>query len=182
MSRIATPATIEAAPEASRPLLEKVAKQLGSAPNMFRLEAQSPAALEGHLGLSGALAKGRLPAATRERIALAIAEFNGCGYCLSAHTYVAGNLAKLPPEEIAANRNGRSTDAKADAAVIFARKVAELRGHVADADLAAVRAAGYDDAQIVEIVQHVALNVFTNYLNEVARTEIDFPVAEGVAA
>ena len=182
MSRIATPATIEATPEASRPLLEKVAKQLGSVPNMFRLEAQSPAALEGHLGLSGALAKGRLPAATRERIALAIAEFNGCGYCLSAHTYVAGNLAKLSPEEIAANRNGRSTDAKADAAVVFARKVAELRGHVADADLAAVRAAGYDDAQIVEIVQHVALNVFTNYLNEVARTEIDFPVAEGVAA
>lgn len=182
MSRIPTPATIDTAPEASRPLLEQVKKQLGSAPNMFRLEAQSPAALEGHLGLSGALAKGRLPAATRERIALAIAEFNGCGYCLSAHTYVAGNLVKLPPEEIAANRAGGSTDAKANAAVVFARKVAELRGHVADADLAAVRAAGYDEAQIVEIVQHVALNVWTNYLNEVARTEIDFPVADGVAA
>jgi len=182
MSRIATPATIDAAPEASRPLLNQVAKQLGSVPNMFRLEAQSPAALEGHLGLSGALSKGRLPAATRERIALAIAEFNGCSYCLSAHTYVGTHLAKLSPEEIAANRRGRSTDARADAAVVFARQVAELRGHVADADLAAVRTAGYDDAQIVEIVQHVALNVWTNYLNEVARTEIDFPVADGVAA
>ncbi|WP_158967129.1 carboxymuconolactone decarboxylase family protein [Chachezhania sediminis] len=182
MSRIPTPATIDAAPEAARPLLEQVKKQLGSAPNIFRLMAQSPAALEGHLGLSGALAKGTLNAATRERIALAIAQFNGCGYCLSAHSYVGANLAGLSPEEIAANRAGRSTDPRADAAVVFARKLAELRGRVADADLSTVRAAGYDDAQIVEIVQHVALNVWTNYLNELARTEIDFPVADGVAA
>ena len=121
MSRIDIPATIEAAPEASRPLLEQVTKQLGSAPNLFRLAAQSPAALEGYLGIFGALGKGRLPAATRERIALAIAEYNGCGYCLSAHTYLGANLAKLPPEEIAANRRGRSTDAKANAAVVRRR-------------------------------------------------------------
>ncbi len=182
MSRIDIPATIDAAPEASRPLLEQVAKQLGSAPNLFRLAAQSPAALEGYLGLFGALGKGRLPAATRERIALAIAEYNGCGYCLSAHTYLGANLARLSPEEMAANRRGRSTDAKADAAVVFAVKVAKNRGHVADADLGDVRAAGYDTAQIIEIVQHVALNVWTNYLNEVAQTEIDFPVAERLAA
>ncbi|WP_319773283.1 peroxidase-related enzyme [Breoghania sp.] len=182
MSRIDIPATIAAAPEASQPLLEQVTKQLGSAPNLFRLAAQSPAALEGYLGLFGALGKGRLPAATRERIALAIAQFNGCGYCLSAHTYLGANLAKLSPEEIAANRKGRSTDAKANAAVGFAIKIAEHRGHVSDTDLRDVRAAGYDDAQIIEIVQHVALNIWTNYLNEVAQTEIDFPVAEGVAA
>lgn len=182
MSRIDIPATIDAAPEASRPLLEAVTQQLGSAPNLFRLAGNSPAALEGYLGIFGALGKGQLPAPTRERIALAIAQINGCGYCLSAHTYLGANLAKLSPEEIAANRNGRSTDAKADAAVVFAVKVAEARGRVADADLAAVRAAGYDDAQIIEIVQHVALNIWTNYLNEVAQTDIDFPVAEGVAA
>lgn len=182
MSRIAIPASIEAAPEASRPLLEQVTRQLGSAPNLFRLAANSPAALEGYLGLFGALGKGRLPAATRERIALAIAEFNGCGYCLSAHTYLGSNLAKLSPEEIAANRRGRSTDAKADAAVRFAVKVAETRGHIDNGDLIAVRNAGYDDAQVIEIVQHVALNIWTNYLNEVAQTDIDFPVAEGVAA
>lgn len=182
MSRINIPASIGAAPEAARPLLEQVKSQLGSAPNIFRLMAQSPAALEGHLGLAGALGKGKLPAATRERIALAIAELNGCGYCLSAHSYVAANLAKLAPEEIAANRRGRSTDAKADAAVTLAVKIAETRGRVSDADLNAARAAGYDDDQIIEIVQHVALNVWTNYLNELARTDIDFPVAEGVAA
>ena len=180
MSRIDIPTTIDAAPEASRPLLEQVTKQLGSAPNLFRLVAQSPAALEGYLGLSGALGKGRLPAATRERIALAIAEFNGCAYCLSAHTYLA---ASLPDEEIAANRAGRSNDARADVAVRFALKVAATRGHVAHEDLTALRAADYDDALIIEIVQHVALNIWTNYLNEVAGTEIDFPaVAPGVAA
>lgn len=182
MSRITIPATIEDAPEASRPLLEQVTKQLGSAPNMFRLVAQNPAALEGYLGLSGTLGKGRLPAATRERIALAIAEFNGCGYCLSAHSYVGENLAKLPPEEIAANRRGGSTDPKARAAVRFAVRVAEARGHVTDGDLREVRDAGYDEAQVIEIVLHVALNIWTNYMNEVARTDIDFPVADGVAA
>ena len=176
MSRINIPASIDAAPEASQPLLQQVTKMLGSAPNLFRLAANSPAALEGYLGLFGALGKGALPAPTRERIALAIAQYNGCGYCLSAHTYLGEKLAKLSAEEIAANRAGRSTDAKADAAVRFAARVLEARGRVADTDLAAVRAAGYDDGQIVEIIQHVALNVWTNYLNEVARTEIDFPV------
>lgn len=86
MSRIPTPATIEAAPAASQPLLQAVKKQLGMAPNLFRLVANSPAALEGYLSLSGALGKGELPAPTRERVALAIAEINGCDYCLSAHT------------------------------------------------------------------------------------------------
>ena len=182
MSRIPYPASIEAAPEASRPLLEAVSKQLGSVPNLFRLAAISPAALEGYLGLFGALGKGELPAATRERIALAISEYNGCNYCLSAHTYLATNIAKLSAEEIATNRKGRSLDAKGNAAVVFALKVAENRGHIADADLSAVRDAGFNNAQIIEIVQHVALNVWTNYLNEVAKTEIDFPEAEGVAA
>lgn len=183
MSRIGIPASIAAAPEAARPLLEQVETQLGSVPNLFRLVANSPAALEGYLGLSGALGKGRLPAATRERIALTTAQFNGCGYCLSAHTYLGTNLAKLTAEEIAANRNGRSADAKADAALHFAGRVLETRGAVADADLAAVRAAGYDDGQIVEIIQHVALNIWTNYLNEAAKTDIDFPVvAPDIAA
>jgi len=182
MTRIATPASIAAAPEAARPLLEAVNKQLGSVPNLFRLVANSPAALEGYLSMSGALAKGRLPAQTRERIALAVAQINACGYCLAAHTYLGSNLAKLSDDEIAANRNGRSTDAKADAAVRFAASVAAQRGHVSDAEVAAVRAAGYDDAQIVEIVQHVALNTWTNYINEVAKTVIDFPEALPLAA
>ena len=178
MTRIPTPATIADAPEKSRPLLDAVVKQLGSAPNMFRLIGTSPAALEGYLGMSGALGKGALPAATRERIALAVAEINGCDYCLSAHTYLGKNLAKLDDAEITANRSGASNDPKADAAVRFAAAVARARGHIGDADFAAVRLAGYTDAQIVEIVQHVALNTWTNYFNEVFKTAIDFPVVE----
>ncbi len=176
MSRITTPATIEASPAASQGLLEAVKQQLGFAPNLFRLVGVNPAALEGYLGLSGALSKGVLPAQTRERIALAVAEVNRCNYCLSAHTYLSKNLAKLDDAEIAANRSGTSNDVKADAAVRFAAKVTTLRGHVSDADFAAVQAAGYTDAQIIEIVQHVALNSWTNYFNNVFHTEIDFPV------
>ena len=178
MSRIPTPATIADAPAKSRPLLEAVHKQLGSVPNMFRLISTSPQALEGYLGLSGALGKGELPAATRERIALAVAEVNGCSYCLSAHTYLGKNLARLDDAEMTANRSGASNDPKADAAVRFAAKVAFARGHVAEQDLAAVKLAGYSDAQIVEIVLHVALNTWTNYFNEVFKTDIDFPVVE----
>ena len=176
MSRIPTPATIEAAPSAARPLLEVVKKQLGVVPNMFRLIANSPAALEGYLGLSGALNKGRLPAATRERLALAVAEVNGCNYCLSAHTYLGRHLARLDDAEMSANRNGASQDPKADAAVRFAAKLVRERGHVSEADVKAVKAAGYDDAQLIEIVLHAALNTWTNFINVVGDTDIDFPV------
>lgn len=182
MTRLPTPATIADAPQASQPMLEAVQKQLGVVPNLFRTVATSPAALEGYLGLSGALAKGWLPAPTRERIALAVAEINGCGYCLAAHTYLGRNLAKLDDAEILANRHGGSNDPKADAAVRFAASIVHQRGHVSDEEVRAVRLAGYDDAQIIEIVQHVALNTWTNYLNSVAGTEIDFPIASALAA
>jgi uncharacterized peroxidase-related enzyme len=176
MSRIPTPATISDAPEKSRPLLDAVQRQLGVVPNMFRLIATSPQALEGYLGLSGALGHGALPAATRERIALAVAEVNGCDYCLSAHAYLGRNVAKLDDAEITANRNGASNDPKADAAVRFAAQVTRARGHISEAELSAVRLAGYTDAQVIEIVQNVALNTWTNYVNEVFKTDIDFPV------
>lgn len=176
MSRIHTPASIDEAPPAARASLETVKKLLGAAPNLFRMVANSPAALEGYVGMLGALSKGSLPAATHERIAMAVAESNACDYCLSAHAWLGKNVAKLDDAELAANRRGTSLDPRADAAVRFARLVMERRGHVSDAELRAVREAGYDDAQIVEIVQHVALNTWTNYINSVAQTVVDFPV------
>jgi uncharacterized peroxidase-related enzyme len=175
LSRVPTPATIEQAPAASQPLLQAVKKQIGTVPNVFRLIANSPVALQGYLGLSEALAKGTLPAATRERIALAVAEINGCGYCLCAHTYIGKNVAKLDDAEITANRSGHSNDIEADAAVQFAALVTRNRGQVSEADTAAIKAAGYDDAELLEIVLHVALNTWTNYVNEVFGTDIDFP-------
>jgi uncharacterized peroxidase-related enzyme len=175
MSRIPIPAIADA-PAASQPLLEAVRKQLGVVPNLFRLVSNSPAALQGYLDLSAALGKGALPLATRGRIAIAVAEVNGCDYCLSAHTYLGKTLVKLDDDEMAANRNGGSKDPKADAAVRFAVKVARERGHVSDDDVRAVKLAGYDDAQVIEIVLHVALNTWTNYVNTVAKTDIDFPI------
>jgi uncharacterized peroxidase-related enzyme len=175
MSRIATPSSIQTSPAQSQPLLAAVQKQLGLVPNLFRVVGNSPAALEGYLGLNAALSKGALDGRTRERIALTVAALNGCSYCLSAHTYLGKNVAQLDEVELAANRNGASGDAKADAALRFAARVVEERGHVSDADLGAVKAAGYGDAEVVEIVLHVALNTLTNYVNEVAKTVIDFP-------
>lgn len=180
MSRIAIPSR-DAVPEASKPLLANVEKQLGVVPNLFRLIASSPAALQGYVGLSGALAK-TLDVKTRERIALAVAQINSCDYCLSAHTYIGSNLAKLDGAEIALNRQGSSSDAKAQAAVAFAAKIAQARGKVSDAELRTVKAAGFSDAQIVEIVALVAENFFTNLLNVVAQTEIDFPVVRTAQA
>ncbi len=182
MTRFAIPATIADAPSASQPLLQAVEKQLGMVPNLLRLIANSPAGLEGYLSLSGALAKGSLPAPTRERIALAVAELNGCGYCLAAHSFIGTRMAKLDPAEIAANRRGHSIDPKAGAAVRFAASVVKARGHVSDDEVNAVKAAGYSDAQVVEIVLHVALNTLTNYVNEVAQTAVDFPLVDALAA
>ena len=180
MSRLPIP-DLDSAPEASKPILNAVHKQLGTVPNMFRLVATSPAALEGFTSNNGALAR-TLDVKTRERIALAVAQVNGCDYCLSAHTYLGLNLAKLSPEEIARNRAGGSGDAKADAAVRFAAKVVRERGQVSDDDVAALREAGYADGQIIEIVALAAENVFTNLINNVAQTDIDFPVVSSAAA
>ena len=174
MSRILIP-TVQESPEQSKPLLAAVQKQLGVVPNLMKLVGNSPAALEGYLSLNGALNKGKLDVQLRERIALTIAEFNGCDYCLSAHDYLGRNVAKLSDSELGAARDGLSSDPRAAAALRFARQVAEARGRVSDDDLATLRAAGFDDAQAIEIVVTVALNVLTNYVNNMAQTDIDFP-------
>lgn len=180
MSRLTIPAHDEA-PDASRPMLKAVHAQLGVVPNLFRVIGNSPVALKAFLALSGGMQKS-LDVKTRERIAIAVAQVNGCDYCLSAHSYLGAHLAKLSAEEMALNRKGGSSDPKADRAVRFAAKVANLRGHVSDADLPAVKLAGYTDAQIVEIVGMVAENSFTNYLNSVAKTDIDFPIVHAAEA
>ena len=154
---------------------EAVQKQLGTVPNMMRTMAQSPAVLEAYLGFGASLRRGRLPVLLQEQIALTIAESNSCDYCLSAHTAL-GRGAGLSDEQLAASREARAADPKTADALHFARAIVERRGDVRDQDLASVRAAGYNDGEIAEIIAHVALNVFTNYFNRAARTEIDFPL------
>ena len=173
MSRISAVDRIHAGEHVAQ-TFDAIQKTLGMVPNMMRTLAQSPSVLDGYLGLSAALGRGRLASALQERIALAVAEANACEYCLSAHTAL-GRRAGLSDDELAASREGRSADASADAALRFAMAVLERRGAVTDDDLARVRAAGFADAEVVEIIAHVALNVFTNYFNRAAGTEIDFP-------
>jgi uncharacterized peroxidase-related enzyme len=146
-------------------------------PNMMKTLANSPAALDGCLAFGSALAEGVLDARFREQIALAVAQANACEYCLSAHTAL-GTLAGLRTEEILASRESRSADARQDAGLRFVQALIVNRGDVSDAELKRVRAAGFSDAEITEIVANVALNVFTNYFNLVARTVIDFPRVE----
>jgi uncharacterized peroxidase-related enzyme len=175
MSRITIP-HVDHTPSASLPLLEAVNRQLGVVPNLMKVVGNSSAALEGYLSLSGALGKGSIGVKTSERIAMAVAELNGCAYCLSAHHYLGSNLAKLDAQELDTNRHGNSTDPKAAAALRFTSQIVATRGHVSNDDLAAVKAAGYSEAEVIEIVLLVALNTLTNYVNNVAQTDIDFPV------
>lgn len=162
-------------------MFEGVRKKLGLVPNMMRTMGSSAAVLEGYLGLSGALGAGQLPAKLREQIALAVAQANGCDYCLAAHTLL-GTKAGLAEGDVVAARRGDANDHRARAAIQFALAVLASRGGVGDSDLERVRGAGFGDGEIAEIVANVALNVLTNYLNRVADTEIDFPKAPVIGA
>jgi uncharacterized peroxidase-related enzyme len=176
MSRFTIPSR-DAAPVGSQPTLDAVGQQLGFIPNIHRLMSISPAVLTGFVGLQESLSK-TLDLNIRDAIALAVSEVNGCSYCLASHSYVAGTFAKIPREEIALNRQGESNDAKTGAAARFAAKLVEVRGRVSDADLGAVRQAGFTDPQILEIVALSTQYLMTNFMNNVAGTEIDFPLFE----
>lgn len=155
-------------------LLDAVKAKLGIVPNLTRVLANSPAALKSYLDFSGALAGTSLSARQREQLALAVAEVNACGYCLSAHTLIGGKLG-LKEAQVLDARRGLADDPKTAALLKLARRLVLERGHVKDADLRAVREAGASDGEIAETVAVVALNLFTNYFNHVAATPIDFP-------
>ncbi len=158
----------------AKDLLTAVQNKLGRAFNMTRVMANSPAVLEGYLGLSGALGGGLLDARTREQLALFTAQENECDYCLSAHSAI-GKLVGLTKEQTEASRKGHGIDDRTTAALTFTQHVLETRGGIGDSDLAAVRQAGFSDGEIAEIIAHVALNILTNYFNKATQVDIDFP-------
>ena len=176
MPRLKAIQTSEADPK-TKALLEGVQKKMGMTPNIMRTMANSPAILEAYLGFSNALGKGELAPKLREQIALTVGELNGCQYCLSAHSAL-GKMLGLSDEEIADNRRSASPDRKTEAVLQFARKVVTERGWVSDDDVAALRTSGTTDGEIAEIVATVAINIFTNYFNHVAGTEVDFPAVD----
>jgi uncharacterized peroxidase-related enzyme len=160
----------------TKELLSAVQAKLGLTPNMTRVMANSPAVLEGYLNFSGALGN-TLSAKLREQIALVIAEANGCEYCLSAHSAI-GKMVGLNEGEIALSRNAESNDPKTIAALRFARAVNNNRGKVTDLEVEAVRASGFSDAEIAEVIAHVALNILTNFFNNATQPTVDFPVVK----
>jgi uncharacterized peroxidase-related enzyme len=162
----------------TKELFNAIQGKLGIVPNMMRTMGNSPALLEGYLTLSGALAHGKLGAKTGELLALAISEKNNCDYCLSAHTYIGEKLVHIDADTLTNARSANSNDAKTTAALKFATVLTAKQGLVSDADVEAVKTAGFTDGEIGEIVGHVALNVLTNYFNNTANTEIDFPVVK----
>ncbi len=170
----------ENAPAPAAELLAAVKSKLGLVPNMTKVMANSAPVLEGYLGFSGALGKGSLPAKVREQIAILVAEGNACTYCLSAHTAI-GKMVGLPESELAAARDASSSDPKTAAALRFASKVLTNQGSIDAADVAAVRDAGWNDAQIAEIVANVSLNIYTNLINKTFDVEVDFPVVQPAA-
>ena len=176
MARVAVIDPNTASGEAKQ-LLDAVQNGLGMVPNFIRVLANSPAALNAFLGIHGIAGAGSLDPKTRERIALAVAEQNACQYCVSAHTAI-GKKVGLDNHEMLANRMGRSSDAKAEAALTFARALVEHTGQVSKVEFDAVRAAGHSDAEIIEIITHVAMNIFTNLLGKATQVEIDFPKIE----
>jgi uncharacterized peroxidase-related enzyme len=161
-------------PVDSKPTLDAFTKNLGFTPNMLATFAQSPIAFNAWATFRGSLNKA-LDLKTRELISLVVSEVNGCNYCLAVHSFAA-DKAKLPADEIIFARKGHATDPKRDAAVQFARKVIDARGQVSDADLKAVRDAGYTDANIIEIVALVTVYSLTNFFNNVFDPEKDYPV------
>ena len=175
MARI-QPLDPAAATGATKETFNSIQGALGGVPGMFRTVGQSPASLQAMWGFFGAMGQSTVPPAVRERIALAIGQANDCGYCLAAHSALA-KKAGVADAEVMAARKGTSTDPKADAAVKFAVAILERKGHVSDADVGAVRKAGYSDAEVLEILSVVVQNVYTNWVNHVAQTAIDFPAA-----
>ena len=155
-------------------LLDGVQAKLGMTPNLMKTLAAAPAALEAYLSFGAALGTGVLDAKFREQISIAVAQANSCEYCLSAHATI-GKMVGLTPEEIAGSREAHAQDAKHDAGLQFAQTIVVQRGEVSDAAVASVGKAGYTDGEITEIVANVAVNIFTNYFNLVAQTEVDFP-------
>ena len=162
-------------------LLDNVQKRMGMTPNLVKVFANSPAVLQGYLGLNAGLSEGALGPKVSEQIALAVAETNGCQYCLATHSAVAKMLG-LSRDEILDARQGASSDSRVNGALQFAQSVLDKRGWVSDEDLEKVRSAGYGDGEITEIVAHVVLNIFRNYFNHIAETPIDFPKAAPLAA
>jgi uncharacterized peroxidase-related enzyme len=168
----------EHATSETKELFGAVKTKMGMIPNLMKTMGHSPALLEGYLNYNDALANGVLDKQLRELIAVTVGEYNGCQYCVSAHNMIGKKMAGISPEIILAARAGNATSTKFDGALTFVRAILAQKGSVSDHELHEVKVAGYSDEEVAEIIGHVALNMLTNYFNNTAKTEVDFPKVE----
>ena len=179
MSRLTAPTT-EDIPSGAQNILDGIRNQFGFAPGMFTTLAANPAVLDIVMTLQGSISR-LLDAKTRHTIALAVSHSNDCAYCQALHAYVSSELGGMSTEDIDLARAGSSSDPRRAAVARFAQRVVETRGQVDDADIAAVRTAGYSDAEILAIVTVAVVVLLTNYLNNVNQTVVDIPAVDGLA-
>ncbi len=173
MSRI-KPVTVAQANGQTAQLYLAIKGQLGSVPNLFQAMGSTPKVLESYLGLSGA--QESLSGAEKELIALAVSEYNSCGYCLAAHTAL-GKMNSLTEDEMISARKGQSKDTKRNALLALTKEIMSKKGSISDEVFNSFVSAGYNSSQVPEVVLAITQNIFTNYLNNVNHTEIDFPIA-----
>lgn len=160
----------------NKEVFQAIESAFGRIPNSFKVLANSETFLAGYWNFDQALEHGKLSPITRNEIAIAVSQINKCPYCLSAFTAVGQGVLGIGDHELEQCRLANSEDPKVDAALKFAKAIVKERGAVSDQDFAKVRAAGYTDTEIMEIVASVALITCANYINLVAQTEIDFPL------
>jgi uncharacterized peroxidase-related enzyme len=178
MSRLYTPA-LESATGATAEVYAQIKKSIGRVPNaMAAIGAHGPEALKAILQAEAVLATSTLSKQDQETIKLVVSAHVGCDYCVAAHSLV-GKMAGLTPDTLESIRNGKATgDEKRDALVQFVRTLAKGYGTITDAQFAAIKAAGYTDAQLVDISLAIAVTSFTNTFNRINDTPLDFPSAE----
>ena len=176
MPRIAQ-LTNDTADAAQAELLDETKRQLGKIPNLYAALANSPAALRGYLALRDSLVGGALTERQREQLALLVAQENHCDYCVAAHTMRGQRLLGMREEELFDTRRGQDEDPHSDAVLRVARSAVRNGGRVEDTLLTEAREAGVTDAELAEIVAHIALNTLSNYLNHLAQPALDFPAA-----
>jgi uncharacterized peroxidase-related enzyme len=161
------------APSASAAILDRVQKTWGFVPNLHRVLAESPAALEAYATLWDIAEKTGFTPQERNIVYLAIIYENECTYCMAGHTNLS-RMAKVPPEVIAAVRENRPIpDAKLEALRQFAAKVTRQRGVVSEADVAAFKDAGYDNRAVLDVLVLAATKLISNYTNHLAETPND---------
>jgi uncharacterized peroxidase-related enzyme len=152
---------------------------IGVVPNAYNnIGSNSPIALETLLNIDGVLKNGTLGAKEGEVVKLVVSQTAECDYCLAAHTLIGKKTGFSKADILAIRRGAPSSDTRFDALAGFTRELITTTGTIQASALDKIKAAGFTDSQIVEIVLAITSITFTNLFNRINDTELDFPPAD----